>query len=218
MTNREIGEFFRGLQDRVRGRQGPSSGRKDKRQGERRSVLAIRTHLAQIDLFCYLKARFGEPNGFQNYLRKKDDSDNLIHWEYQLRAGDVYINIGGANRETHFVITEPLSDADWQSMILSIKADYRRIGPDKSQILRALEKWVVFPNKYVQIADVCTKLHETITDNIIGYQVYRPNSASTRKDTKSRYKALALLSQRAEKLYGACLQLSCSLPCWRRRS
>ena len=34
-----------------------------------------------IDLYCYLQAKYGNPNGLQNFLRN-DSSDNLIHWEW----------------------------------------------------------------------------------------------------------------------------------------
>ncbi|MER8447386.1 hypothetical protein NKH52_29875 [Mesorhizobium sp. M1066] len=39
------------------------------------AILAVRSRLRPVDIYCYLKARFGEPNGFQDFLRK-DDSDN----------------------------------------------------------------------------------------------------------------------------------------------
>jgi hypothetical protein len=49
-----------------------------------KTVLAVRQRLSPVDMYCYLKARFGEPNGVQNILRS-DSSDNWIHWEYSLR-------------------------------------------------------------------------------------------------------------------------------------
>jgi len=62
------------------------------RRRTRRSVLAVRNHLSPVDVYCYLKGRFGEPNGFANFLRH-DHSDNLIHWDFNLKADDedVYI-------------------------------------------------------------------------------------------------------------------------------
>lgn len=39
--------------------------------------LPIENEVRPSDLFCYLNARFGPPNGIQNFLRS-DDSDNLI--------------------------------------------------------------------------------------------------------------------------------------------
>jgi hypothetical protein len=49
------------------------------------SLLAFRTHLVPADVYCYLKARFGEPNGFQTFIRR-NDSNNWIHWDYVLKA------------------------------------------------------------------------------------------------------------------------------------
>jgi hypothetical protein len=45
-----------------------------KRRREKTSFLAVRQSLSPVDIYCYLKARFGEPNGFQTFLRR-DDSD-----------------------------------------------------------------------------------------------------------------------------------------------
>lgn len=46
-------------------------------------IFEVENQLSPADLYCYLHARFGPPNGFQNFLRK-DDSDNLIHWDWTL--------------------------------------------------------------------------------------------------------------------------------------
>lgn len=79
------------------------SGRKRKsRITGRGSGLIIRTHLTPLDVYCYLNARFGEPNGFQNFLRK-DDSDNFIHWEYHVEAHRVDIHIMESDRQLHFL-------------------------------------------------------------------------------------------------------------------
>lgn len=43
-----------------------------------------------IDLYCYLYAKFGSPNGLQNFLRN-NSSDNLIHWEWMFLFG---VNLG----------------------------------------------------------------------------------------------------------------------------
>jgi hypothetical protein len=53
-----------------------------KRKGISRykSLLVVREHLSPVDVYCYLKARFGEPKGFQTFLRD-DSSDNWIHWD-----------------------------------------------------------------------------------------------------------------------------------------
>ena len=50
--------------------------------------------LKPSDLYCYLIAKFGPPNGIQN-LFKTDDSDNLIHWEWALAHKNELILIMG---------------------------------------------------------------------------------------------------------------------------
>jgi hypothetical protein len=113
----------------------------------------VRHHLSPVDVYCYLKARFGEPNGFQNWLRR-DTSDNWIHWDYYLKAGDQDVYLCGMSREIHFLLSEKMTDENWRDLVLAVKADYGRVGREKSAILKSLEHWVTFPNKFVEIADI----------------------------------------------------------------
>src|SRR5258708_6950230 len=66
--------------------------------------LIVETRLRPVDVYSYLMARFGQPNGFQNVLRR-DDSDNIIHWDYNLKARDVDIYFAGAAREVHISVS-----------------------------------------------------------------------------------------------------------------
>src|SRR5207249_4823888 len=61
------------------------SGKRSPHEGPSGSILIIRKHLRPVDVYAYLRARFGEPNGFQNVLRR-DDSDNLVHWDFNVKA------------------------------------------------------------------------------------------------------------------------------------
>jgi hypothetical protein len=55
----------------------PNANRVRKRGPSKRSLI-FRKYLRPVDVYAYLRARFGAPNGFQNALRK-DDSDNWVH-------------------------------------------------------------------------------------------------------------------------------------------
>lgn len=46
-----------------------------------------------VDLYVYLKARFGEPNGLTMLFKNPNDSDNLIHWHHTLRCPSGLIEI-----------------------------------------------------------------------------------------------------------------------------
>lgn len=41
-------------------------------------IWEITNELKPVDLFCYLSAKYGDPNGILTLL-KEEDSDNLIH-------------------------------------------------------------------------------------------------------------------------------------------
>jgi hypothetical protein len=141
---------------------------KGKRRRRRPAVLVVRQHLTPVDMYCYLKARFGKPNGFQEALRK-NDSDNWIHWHFQLKASDEDVVVFGTSREVHFALSERMTDEDWRDLILAIKADYKRVGGEKATVLKSLERWVIFPNKFIELADICADLHANILDNIGGF-------------------------------------------------
>ena len=85
----------------------------------------LRNEIAPSDLYCYLGARFGAPNGLQNFLRK-DDSDNLIHWEWCLRCGEGWITIQGMNFRTEIWLTAhaDVQDADLKTLVVQFKADF----------------------------------------------------------------------------------------------
>src|SRR6476660_6530348 len=46
-----------------------------------------------VDLYVYLKARFGEPNGVTMLGKNRNDSANLIHWHYTLQCPTGMIDI-----------------------------------------------------------------------------------------------------------------------------
>src|SRR6266478_2918307 len=156
-TKQEMRDYFEKVPSK--------SGEKDSEDVRNKSVLIVRRQLSPVDMYCYLKARFGEPNGFQNFLRK-DDSDNWIHWDFNLKAAGEDVYVCGTYREVHFILSEKLTDYEWRDFILKIKSDFGRIGKAKSEILNSLEKWAIFPNKFVEIAEVCGDLHKEVAKGI----------------------------------------------------
>src|ERR1051325_3277146 len=60
------------------------------------SRFIIGDRIAPIDLYVYLKARFGMPNGIQTILRAPH-SDNLFHWQYAVGTDAVLFEPTEAN-------------------------------------------------------------------------------------------------------------------------
>ena len=72
------------------------SGRKLPKNG---LIWEFTNEIKPVDLYCYLHSKYGEPNGIQSALRK-DDSDNLIHWDWTFATDDGLISIIGMNFRT----------------------------------------------------------------------------------------------------------------------
>jgi hypothetical protein len=206
-TKKELLLYYKRLGGRRKRKRRAKTARRIMRQG---SYLAVRQNLSPVDVYSYLRARFGQPNGFQNFLRK-DDSNNLVHWDFNLKAGKEDVYISGASREIHFLLSEKLTDQDWRDLIINLKSDYKRVGLEKSAFQKTLEKWTIFPNKFVEIAGVCADLHSDILDNIGGFQSSKP-SGKSKWLMKEHFKRIERLGKRANILNRSCLELSLITP------
>lgn len=185
------------------------TGKRKKKKPIRTGFLVVRSKLRPADIYAYLRARFGMPNGFQNLLRR-EDSDNWMHWDFNLKADDVDVYIAGTSRDIHFMIGEEMTDQYWKDLIVGLKADFGRLGREKSAMMRSFEKFVVFQNKYVTLADLCAEMHESIT-NMPPAQTALPE-ITTKRSLKKYEADLKRLSNRATDLYGDCLKLRLLTP------
>lgn len=174
-----------------------------------RDLLAVRNHLRPVDVYSYLRARFGVPNGIQNILRR-DTSDNLVHWDYHLKGGDEDVYICGTSRETHIIVSKILTDEQWMDLIKSIKGDFRNVRGAKSAIMKSFEKFAVFPNKYMALATLCSELHEQILNTPKGERLSDIQPSSDNEGSyQERSRAIA---ERGMKLWGDALKLRLLTP------
>ena len=115
-------------------------------------IWEITNEIKPIDLFCYLSAKYGDPNGILTIL-KNDNSDNLIHWDWMLDSPKGLVHIQGHNFRTEIhvsgeVIESGLNKFDF---ISQIKADFKNYGQGISITKKSLEKWTEFINPYYRI-------------------------------------------------------------------
>jgi hypothetical protein len=181
-----------------------------KRAKGARHLLIVRSQLRPVDVYCYLVARFGTPNGIQNFLRR-DDSDNWIHWDFNVKSGEADLYFAGTLRDVHVIVSEFLTDEQWKELILAVKQDFKRVGPQKSNVLRSLEKYVVFQKKYVSLANLCADLHADILD-APPYEPPPRSAPAYSEDTELLQQAMKRVSDRANALYGNCLKLRLLIP------
>lgn len=129
---------------------------------------SIVDELKPSDVYCYFYAKFGTPNGLQNFLRN-DTSDNLIHWEWVLEYENKYIFIQGMNLRTEVVFlgnwefSKDLNSGEHiNNFIEVIKNDFSKYGKKMSQVRKALEDWDIFVNPYQSLKKSVNQLKEDL--------------------------------------------------------
>lgn len=148
-----------------------------------------------LDLYCYLYAKFGPPNGIQNFLRA-DDSDNLIHWEWTLVGDYGLTSIQGHNfrSEVHLIGDFAGKELSLHDFIHQIKSDIGVYGQRISEVRKELEKWTQFVNPYKRI-ESAVNLHFSKLDelniNIQEDKVPQPNSEEDWANYQARWDAVS---------------------------
>jgi hypothetical protein len=123
---------------------------------------AIKNEIRPVDIYCYLIARYGSPNGIQNFLRG-DHSSNLIHWEWVLQSEDRTILIQGQNFRTEIFISGDFIDvSEKETTINQLKEHFAEYGSKMGSIRKKLEHWIEFVNPYQRIRRSISQLMNDI--------------------------------------------------------
>ena len=109
--------------------------------------------ISPLRLYCYLKARFGEPNGFAMTLRSPT-VDNLIHWHYTLQCHEVVFDIHGLDTRTTITAhAEEASDEEWSRLERGLVEEFTAAETEIKSVQRSLERWKLFVNPYRRLLD-----------------------------------------------------------------
>lgn len=142
-------------------------GRTNARSSAKGQKFSITSGVRPVDLYCYLTARFGSPNGIQNTL-KSDDSDNLVHWNYTLEFKGSRIDIMALNyRIDVFAGAEvcsiiPSADA----FVEALKRDFQNHGPGMGKVRHSLERWHHFLNPYARLSVTVNRMFERAKERL----------------------------------------------------
>ena len=172
----------------------------------------IFNEIKPVDLYCYLSARFGPPNGIQNWLRN-DDSDNLIHWNWTLLYGPCLVDINGKNHSTEVWIIGPLQlePNDREDFIRRVKSDFAPFGAEMAKCRKSLEQWTEFVNPYQRLRRSVSKLLDELRSLKLDDINYIPNVL----DEEDREAAIQRWDEAASKCsrgFGLCFGVRSMLP------
>ena len=147
-----------------------------------------------LDLYCYLHAKYGKPNGLQNFLRS-DDSDNLIQWEWTLAGEFGLTSIQGHNfrSEVHLTGDFKGKGLTLEMFIQQVKSDIGNYGKQISELRKNLEKWTQFVNPYHRILSAVQQ-HMDKLDSLnldpTKDKVPQPTSSADMKDFGDKWTAV----------------------------
>lgn len=165
------------------------------------SMLVFRKQLSPLSVYNYLVARFGPPYGFQTMAKKPNDSNNLFHWDYLLKAGDAWLHIQGENRGVHVAILgKPMSPKKWVKFASALKGDFGRCGREMAAVGATLEKWSIVSNRFALIADTCAGFHEILTDEQDAPD-FAPKKRRSEAGIKRYCKHIEKIGERAGRLF-----------------
>jgi hypothetical protein len=174
----------------------------------------LRNELSPADLYCYLYAKFGPPNGVQNILRA-DDSDNLIHWDWTLQHTRGQLIFLGMNlrTEVHFVGRWDFHEFDRAEFVDSIKRDMTRHGEEMSRIRHdVFEDWIRILNPHRQLDRAIRALRDELSELAIDPTRDQIDDPTTPTELESFKERIAELSSRYSQAYGLSTALRTMTP------
>jgi hypothetical protein len=108
------------------------------------------------------------------------------------------------------MLSVKMTDDKWLDLILAVKQDFERVSKEKSAVLKSLEKWVIFPNKFVEVATICADLHARIINNAGGFREYKTPLGG--RNGRRRVAAAERLLDRLSEVHRSTLELSLLTP------
>lgn len=117
--------------------------------------------LSPMEVYKYLKARFGLPNGI-TVIVKNPSLDNIIHWHYSIVCKTARIEFYGHSSGLEIMINDTDSEQvepDRKNFVDLLKKDFAKYKAKMKEMQSGFEHWVLFTNPYV-------RLYKTIHDLI----------------------------------------------------
>ena len=187
---------------------------KERAEGCALGIWTIRDELSAADLYVYLYAKFGPPNGIQNLLRD-DDSDNLIHWDWTLQHTQGLLIFLGMNlrTEVHFVGRWDFEKLERDQLIRFIKGDFAKYGKEMSRLRReVLEDWETFLNPYQNLRASIDDMRKQLGELGIDHDRDRFEDPEVASDYKDFAATITRLGERYTSAYGLATSLRVLAP------
>jgi hypothetical protein len=177
----------------------------------RGAYLSLENEIAPAELFCYLGARFGPPNGIQNILRG-NHSDNIVHWDWSLKYDTVYVYFWGTNFRTDLIVGAGIEfgEHERKQLIELIKKDLKSYSPKMKEVRSLLQDWVEFVNPFWRL----TRAIQVLNTELLAIDLKEPsrNEYYSPLDLSTRETEWKALTERFSRAFGLCFGIRAMLP------
>ena len=115
----------------------------------------------QVNLYCLLKSKYGNPNGIMTFLRG-NHSNNIVEWDYILEKNNIILHILGSTRSLEFRIygngeEESFNEDDLITILKNeINKNRNLINTEKNK----LEYWDIFTNTYKRLKNTIDEFYD----------------------------------------------------------
>ena len=202
----------------MRGKLASGADKNSRTERPRGSKWVVTAGIKPVDLYVYLKARFGEPNGVTMLGKNRADSANLIHWHYTLQCPSGTIEI--LCTQFRIEVFQPFTnDVSALSLFLSaIKTDFAHYGQQMGEVRKGLEKWQIFLNPYVRLKDMLeeqlAELDELGLDQVKEPQMPRLTTHFSGEAMEEFKHAFSEVAKKYSKAAQICLSVRMLAPVW----
>lgn len=173
----------------------------------------LKNEIRPVDIYCYLFAKYGPPNGFMNFLRN-DSSDNLVHWEWTLMNDDGMVMFQGHNYRTEiqFLGSFNRPAITKENLITQIRGDLKNYGKRMKAIRTQLEKWTEFANPFKSIESTIETQFKKLRELNISPAVDRVHTPTSTEEMKTYQKRFSEMAEKYTFGTGLAFGLRCMLP------
>ena len=163
--------------------------------------------VSPLDLYCYLKVRFGEPNGFMMVL-KSPTVGNFCHWHYTLDSPEGIVELLGLDTRTEIRLfrVRDVSHASWEGLEMELVAGFAQHREAMQEVRKSFERWHLFINPYRRLTAIVDRYVERLEEIDIGSV-----SVPVMPKNVSDFPRHAEEVKRAQDLYREAMALSTSI-------
>ncbi len=131
-----------------------------------------------VNIYSLFKFKYGYPNGLLTKLRKKNDSDNLFHWDYVISNDEIQLHFIYSNNylEVMSVGLKVKLPKDIKEQILQmLNSSIKQYSNEIARIKNELESWDIFQNTYLRLKRTISYLFDYYINNYDVKELEMPN-------------------------------------------